>query len=359
MRGLGATRWLGVACLPLLVLGAAGCEGLLTPQAQVTGGLNSEGMGAIMAVPYNGPRARIAVIAFDNQTAKGGRIGEGMSEMLVTELVNSNRFVVLERRELGGVLAEQDLGTSGKVQPGTEAPTGEIEGAEILVYGALTEFEPDLQGTQGTFANRKYGRLTLQLRQAHLALDLRLVDARTSRILSAVSITGRATDLGANLFTRVGGGSSRMGIGLAAYRNQPMEKAIRVCLAKAVQFVVSQTPAVYYRYDASGQPFVAQWPQPQTLPSVPAAASSPPAAETGGAVRQPAWAPNAHVSVEAAQVFARPDAASQVIDTLRSGAAVRAANGRSGWRSVVLEDGRRGWVLARLLADGPEPSGED
>lgn len=270
-------RILSLAALGLLALALGGCEELLVPQARVTGGLNSQGMGAAMAVPYNGPRARLAVVAIDNKTAKGGRIGDGMAEMLVTELVNTNRYIILERRELGGVLAEQDLAKAGKVKPGTEAPTGHIEGAELLVFGALTEFEPDFQASHGTFTNRKYGSLTLFIKQAHVALDLRVVDARTSRIVATTSVTGRATDISAGVRTRVGGGRSRMGIGLSGYRNTPIEKAIRVCLAQAVQFIVSRTPAHFYRFDPSGQPFVPPWPPYRPPSGVPPRPLLPPA----------------------------------------------------------------------------------
>jgi curli biogenesis system outer membrane secretion channel CsgG len=88
---------------------------------------------------YDGPKARIAVGEFTDKTAKGGggsggwmrmwgysfkKIGDGMQDMLTTALFNTNRYIVLEREQLGAVLDEQDLGASGRIKKGTEAKIG-------------------------------------------------------------------------------------------------------------------------------------------------------------------------------------------------------------------------------------------
>jgi len=111
---------------------------------------SSTDLNAVRLEPYDGPRARIAVAAFEDKTAKGGsEIGGGLSTMLTTALVNTNRFLVLERDEIAEVLREQDLGASGRVSAATAAPAGEIEGAEVLVLGAVTGFEPEAMGVGG------------------------------------------------------------------------------------------------------------------------------------------------------------------------------------------------------------------
>jgi len=143
-------RALSLSLLAGLAALLAGCPELLEPQATVTSGQNAPTIDQAQAIPYNGPRARIAVITFDNKTGKGyGRIGQGMADMLATEFVNTNRYIVLERQELGAVTAEQDLARSGRIQPGTGAPTGQIEGAELLVMGALTAGSAAAASTTG------------------------------------------------------------------------------------------------------------------------------------------------------------------------------------------------------------------
>jgi curli biogenesis system outer membrane secretion channel CsgG len=214
------------------------------------------------AVSYNGPKARIAVSQFKDKTGAGSgwwnrQIGDGMADQLTTALFNSNRFIVLERQTLGDVLQEQDLGASGRVRQDTAAPIGKIEGAELLVVGAVTEFQGAASGGGGGIGGiggvggiggNVLGALAGGVKQAHMAIDLRIIDAKTSRVLAATSVEGTATDV--NLGGMLGGygtGGALVG-GLGGWKNTPTEKALRICIQKAVEFVASQTPPVYYRY---------------------------------------------------------------------------------------------------------------
>ena len=216
----------------------------MQPTAMVTSG-GGPGIAEAQAVPYNGPKARITVSKFVDKSAKGYYdIGEGMTDMLTTALFNTNRFIVLERGELGEVLREQDLAASGRIKQGTEAPTGEIEGAELLVVGAITEFEPNAGGVGGGLLTGVFGA-GIGLNVAHIAIDLRIIDAKTSRILSAQTVEGRAQDVGGLAGIAVGG---PLAVGFGAFAKTPMEKAIRVCLQTAVNYIAQQTPAQFYRY---------------------------------------------------------------------------------------------------------------
>src|SRR5512137_2911706 len=69
--------------------------------------------------PYSGPKARIAVADFEVKAAKATyEIGTGLKEMLVTALMNSNRFRVVERQVLNALMQEQELAASGAAQQG-------------------------------------------------------------------------------------------------------------------------------------------------------------------------------------------------------------------------------------------------
>lgn len=144
--------WLLVASLgPLGPIPTQAWGQLIAPKATVT---TPEGRAIEEAQqePYDGPKARIAVARFTDKTGKGwwtGAIGDGMADMLATALFHTNRFIVLERQTLADVLKEQDLAAAGRIKKGTEAPIGEIEGAELLVTGAVTEFEPGQSGIGG------------------------------------------------------------------------------------------------------------------------------------------------------------------------------------------------------------------
>jgi curli biogenesis system outer membrane secretion channel CsgG len=225
-------------------------------KATVTSGEDSEGIQEKQAEAYNGPKARVAVSRFTDKTGKGwwtGAIGDGMADQLTTALFNSNRYIVLERQTLGDVLREQDLGASGRVRQDTAAPIGEIEGAELLIVGAVTEFEGNASGAQGSGAGARrgiLGAITGGFKRAHMAIDLRVIDAKTSRVLAATSVEGSST--GVNLGALAGAfrGSGSLAAGLSGWENTPVEKALRVCIQEATKFVVSKTPQAYYRHGA-------------------------------------------------------------------------------------------------------------
>ncbi len=237
-------RRTALAALSALIVATGVSCATMPPSAVVTSG-GGPGIAEAQSVPYNGPKARITVSKFTNKSAKGyGDIGEGMTDMLTTALFNSNRFIVLERGELGEVMREQDLAASGRIKKGTEAPIGEIEGAELLVVGAITEFEPSAGGVGGGLLVPGFGA-GLGVKTAHVAIDIRVIDAKTSRILAATSVEGKANDIGGLAGISVGG---PLAIGFGGFAKTPMEKAIRVCLQAAVSFIAQQTPAQYYHY---------------------------------------------------------------------------------------------------------------
>jgi len=233
--------------LCILAAGVWSCQ--TTPTAKVTSG-GGPSIAQAQQEAYNGPKARIAIAQFKDKTGKGwwsGQIGDGMADMLATSLFNTNRYIVLERHILGDVLAEQDLGASGRVKKQTAAPIGQLEGAELLITGAVTEFEPGTSGVGGDLGGtvgKVFGGVLGGIRKAHIAIDVRVVDTRTSRLVAATSVEGEATDY------NLGGmaiGSS-VGGSLGGYSKTPMEKAVRVALGEAVNFIVSQTPQTYYHF---------------------------------------------------------------------------------------------------------------
>ncbi len=235
---------------------------------------------------YDGPKARIAVSQFKDKTGKGwwtGAIGDGMADMLSTALFHSNRYIVLERQQVSDVLREQDLGAAGRIKKGTEAPIGEIEGAELLITGAVTEFEGAASGGGGGIggvggtAGRILGGIAGGIKKAHMAIDVRVIDTKTSRIVAATSVEGEATDFALGGALAGAGGGGALGGALGGWSKTPTEKALRVCIQEAVNFIASKTPATYYHYGASGQ-------------KVAAAAPTAPVAAAAGAGAAPAVA---------------------------------------------------------------------
>ncbi len=233
-----------------IVLMAAGVCFAIQPTAQVDNNAGTTGMPA-----YSGQKARLAVADFEVKAAKAtGEIGSGLREMLVTALINSGRFSVLERQVLSAVMQEQELAASGAAQAGDGAARGKIKTADIIITAAVTEFEPQASGgNAGIGGGGRVGSGILggvlggALNKAHMALDVRIVDTSTSEVLAATRVQGEARDIAGGI--GIGFlGNWALGGGLSGYANTPMEKAIRVCIIEAVKYISQAVPPSYYKY---------------------------------------------------------------------------------------------------------------
>ena len=187
-------------------------------------------------------RTRIAVTAFENKVKSqwwdpSWRIGEGLAEMLTTELSRTGRFVVIERIALDDVLKEQELSQSGLVASGTGPATGGLMGAQVVVRGAITEFDENTAGGGFGVQHRDFG-LSAQGGAAHVALDLRLIDTTTGQVLGSHR-AARSVPAGGGGF---GAGLDGVQFGANAFYRTPIGQATRAAIQDAVQYIVAVTP---------------------------------------------------------------------------------------------------------------------
>jgi curli biogenesis system outer membrane secretion channel CsgG len=256
-----------------------------------------------------------------------------MAEMLATALFHTNRYIVLERQQLGDVLQEQDLGASGRVKQDTAAPIGQIEGAELLITGAVTEFEGAASGGGaggGGWGSGVVGAVLGAYKKAHMAIDVRVIDARTSRIVAATSVEGSATDISglAALGGSVGGGA--LGGALSGWSKTPTEKALRICIQKSVDFVVGKTPAAYYHFSPGGTAV-----QPASV----APASTAP----------PAQGPTVEIIGSSVNIRSGPGTSHDIIGNAKSGDRLDLLGESGNWFQVRLPNGKVGFVFNKLV----------
>jgi curli biogenesis system outer membrane secretion channel CsgG len=167
-----------------------------------------------------------------NAEADPGQIGAALTEQLTTALINTGRFIVLERKALDEVLGEQDLGASGRVNQETAAAKGRVIGAEWLVKAAITEYTDKKSRSGGGIA---IGGVALggAKREAFVAMDVRIVDAATGEVIDSLKADGRAKSSGAI------GGLSLGGVVLAGGKEDttPIGQATRAALTNAIDFI--------------------------------------------------------------------------------------------------------------------------
>ncbi len=237
-----------------IMFGLMACQSTST---SVTSGQSSPNVNEVKQQQYNGPKARIAVARFTDKSNNRHwwtkEIGNGMSDQLMTSLVNTNRFIVLERQALDAVLSEQDLVTSGRVNAVTGAGYGEVEGAEIVIVASVTEFADGSSGGSvggAGFLGDVFSSVKAGFSSTHMAIDMRLIDTTTSRVLAATSVESGSKDFDFSGALYNFGDSFTSG-SLSGWSNTPKEKALREVIEKAVQFIVTKIPEDFYRYNAN------------------------------------------------------------------------------------------------------------
>jgi len=207
---------------------------------------------ALEALHCEGPRVRVAVYGF-YATGKlaayeGFNVGDGLAAQLATELDRTGCFVVLDRTGLSDVLREQELGLAGVVSRETAAPAGRMVGAEVIIKGSVTEFDPNQRGGGMTLGfalpDTPLGvRLGRNGSQAHVGLDISLVDASTGQVRSAHRVTATSKTGGWTLglvFERASLGGDR-------FAKTPLGIASRNALGQAVLEVADDLASVPWR----------------------------------------------------------------------------------------------------------------
>ena len=191
-----------------------------------------------------GPRKTIAVSAFENKAGYKAEweLGTGLADMLATSLVKSNRFTVVERQAVADILQEQDFGGTGRTREAGSAKIGKMLNAQVLVRGALTEFEQtSSSGGQGF----SYAGVSLGMGQAkaHIALNIRLYDTTTGEVIDSVRIEGNANR------SAIAAGGNILGAGFNAnqFQKTPLGSACQDAIDKAVAFIVQRMDKVAWQ----------------------------------------------------------------------------------------------------------------
>lgn len=211
---------------------------------------------------YSGPKARLAVSNFECEAEKcSGRIGEGLTNMIQTALVRSNRFIVVASGEQREELKEEiAFSESEYAQEGHGPKARKMEAPDIVLTGSITAFKPEVSGQQvkagagGLLGNNSGlgGFLKMEKNNAYIRADLQLIDVATTRIINATQVQAQA----ASYETGVGGGFAvgrtvPLAGSFEQYKDTPMEKAVAVMLAKGVKKMAKLVPKDYYRVKQS------------------------------------------------------------------------------------------------------------
>ncbi len=128
-----------------------------------------------------GLKKRIAVLDFEGNEKLEGKVDLKLSDMLITSLVQTGKFDIIERTKIEKLINEQKLGISGMIDESTAAEMGKILGAEYVVFGTVTS------ATQQNFDKFGYELVVIEV-----VIDVRAVETTTGKILLAERSIGKS-----------------------------------------------------------------------------------------------------------------------------------------------------------------------
>ncbi|MBN2135174.1 MAG: hypothetical protein JW737_05550 [Acidobacteria bacterium] len=141
-------------------------------------------------------KVRVAVMEFENNAASQWSsygLGKAAQDALVTALVESGNFSVIERQKIDMLLAEQGFGESGRVTPQSAAKIGKLLGVQIIITGSVTQFGREETG--GGIAGLVGGKVV----EWSGALDARMINVDTGEIMDVAKGEGTITEGGARI----------------------------------------------------------------------------------------------------------------------------------------------------------------
>lgn len=156
---------------------------------------------AFAPAAFANDKPRIAVMEFENKADnqywwRGG--AAAIQDVFVTELVKSGKFRVIDRERLNTLLQEQNLSSSGRIDPSSLVRVGKLIGVDYFLVGSVTEYGKENKGGGGFGISVRKSKFTG-------AANARLIDAETGEIIWADE--GRAEESNSKVRVRgVGGG---------------------------------------------------------------------------------------------------------------------------------------------------------
>jgi curli biogenesis system outer membrane secretion channel CsgG len=134
---------------------------------------------------YHGTRKIFAVLDFWNATGYGGdQLSRMASEMFVTAMKGSGRFLLVDRERWSRVLEEQAAAQAGELGPQTVAKVGQVSGAQYIALGTVTEFGlRESRGSLGETAASCPDEICSRKRDTRAVIEVRVIEVKGGRVL--------------------------------------------------------------------------------------------------------------------------------------------------------------------------------
>jgi len=189
-------------------------------------------------------RPVIAVTDFENKSGFSGswNLGTGMADVLITQLIDSDKVVVLERQHIGDVMSEINLQGNEMFRKEGKVTMGRLKTAQFLIRGSVTDFTVthDVSGWFGVVSS---GSVFGRGQKAKVTLHAMLIDVENGEVIGSVKKSGNASS---GLF----GGSvdyKKVNFGGEMFFQTPLGKATEEAMEKMVGELLRAIPPDFWR----------------------------------------------------------------------------------------------------------------
>lgn len=141
----------------------------------------------LASLPERSEKPHISIYAIEDKTGKRDMTGspvltQGATDMMITALLRSRQFIILDRSFLGNFMNEQSLVLQERTKVGSGVEVGNIISSQYIISGAITEYQIDKSsGGLGISIGGKGGQQEFAL--ASCALDIRLINSSTGEVV--------------------------------------------------------------------------------------------------------------------------------------------------------------------------------
>ncbi len=170
-------QWTGVGAALLLAGGLVGCRCLSSK---------------LPPLPPNAVKPVVAVTEFENETGFSGqwKLGRGIPDLLVAELMATRRVIVVDRKNLGDVLGEISRQGRDLFRKEDSVTRGRLKNARYLIRGVITDFTQTGSDSAWFKSARAAGGISGA--RALVMINLTVTDVETGEIISSVLADGSA-----------------------------------------------------------------------------------------------------------------------------------------------------------------------
>jgi curli biogenesis system outer membrane secretion channel CsgG len=188
-------------------------------------------------------RPVVAVTSFENRSGFSGQwqLGDGMADLLVSELVGSRRFTVVERQHFERLAGEIGRQQTSLFRPEGKTAVGRMKNAQFMIRGVVNDFSQS--GGAGLWMAFRSLLFFGRGNNARVAVTLTIVDVETGQIISSVNSTGivRSREAYAE------GAYKGVTFGGDIFFKTPLGKATLVAIRSGVRQIVRDMPRTLWR----------------------------------------------------------------------------------------------------------------